>query len=91
MTGRELIIYILKNGLEDEPVFKDGKFIGFMTLDEAAAKMNVGKATVEAWTKLDTMALDSIKVVEGIYISENIFKKEPKTDEWNNKIGGRRT
>lgn len=78
LTGRELIIYILKHGLEDEPVFKDGKFIGFMTLDEAAAKMNVGKATVEAWAKLDTMALDSIKVVEGIYISGNIFKKEPK-------------
>ena len=35
MTGRELILYILSNGLENEPVFKDGKFIGFMTEEEA--------------------------------------------------------
>lgn len=46
MTGRELILYILENGLEDEPIFKDGKFIGFITAGEAAAKMDVGVATV---------------------------------------------
>ena len=28
MTGRDLIIYILTNNLENEFVFKDGKFIG---------------------------------------------------------------
>ena len=49
MTGRQLIIYILENGLEDDPVFKDGKFIGFMTAVEAAQKMNVGVATIFAW------------------------------------------
>ena len=41
MTGRDLIIYILENGLEDEPVFKDGKFIGFITTGEAAVQCNV--------------------------------------------------
>lgn len=46
MTGRELIIYILQNNLEDEPVFKDGKFIGFVTAGEVAAKLGVGIPTV---------------------------------------------
>lgn len=49
MTGKELIIYILANNLENEPVFKDGKFIGFITAIEAAVKMNVGVATIYTW------------------------------------------
>lgn len=49
MTGRDLIIYILANGLEDEPVFKDGKVVGLMTIDEAATKFNVGPATIYTW------------------------------------------
>lgn len=49
MTGRDLIVYILSNGLEDESVFNDGKFIGFITVSEAAEKMNVGLETIYAW------------------------------------------
>lgn len=49
MTGRDLIIYILANNLENESIFKDGKFIGLMTVGEVAAKMNVGVATVYTW------------------------------------------
>ena len=49
MTGRDLIIYILENNLEDEPVFKDGRVSGYMTVAEAAAKFNVGQATIYAW------------------------------------------
>lgn len=70
MTGRDLIIYILENGLEDEPVFKNGKFVGFVTADEAAAKMNVGVATICALTHQGR--LDSIAVKEGIYIPANL-------------------
>ena len=51
MTGRELIIYILQNGLEDEQVIKDGKFIGFISIYEAAAKMNVGIETIKVWIR----------------------------------------
>lgn len=66
MTGRDLIIYILTNKLEDEHVFKDGKFIGFVTVDEAAAKMNVGDATIFAWI---TQGLLNCVVIGGtIYI-----------------------
>lgn len=46
MTGRDLILYILQNQLEDEPVFKDGKFIGFVTAGEAAVTLKVGIPTV---------------------------------------------
>lgn len=60
MTGKDLIIYILKNDLEDEPVFKDGAFVGFITMEEAAAKYNVGVGTIYAWMvigKLDYIRL----------------------------------
>ena len=49
MTGKDLIIYILSNNLENEPVFNKGKFIGYLTVDEVASEMNVGTATVYAW------------------------------------------
>lgn len=46
MTGRDLIIYILSNGLEDAPVLQNGKLVGFMSVGDAAVKMNVGTATI---------------------------------------------
>lgn len=49
MTGRDLIIYILMNNLEDEEVFKNGRILGFISETEAAEKLNVGTATVRAW------------------------------------------
>lgn len=66
MTGRELIIYILQNGLEDEPVFKDGKFVGFITPDEVAVNAGVGPATVCAWVHQGRMPSEAVR--EGIYI-----------------------
>ena len=45
MTGRELIVYILQNNLENEPMFADGKPIAHITIWEAAVKANVGTAT----------------------------------------------
>ncbi len=49
MTGRELIVYILNNQLENEEILKDGIFIGFMNEEEAAAKFQVGVSTIQAW------------------------------------------
>lgn len=66
MTGRDLIIYILKNGLEDKPVFEDGKFIGFLTAEEAAVKKQVGSATIQAWVDLGFM--EGVTVNPGMYI-----------------------
>lgn len=49
MTGRDLIIYILNNNLEDEKIEIDGRFFGFMSEGEAAVKFKVGTATIRAW------------------------------------------
>lgn len=66
MTGRDLIIYILKNGLEDELVFKDGQFIGFITIGEAAAKMGVGISTIAVWVSQGW--LDAFVIGGTVYI-----------------------
>ena len=70
MTGRDLILYILANGLEDEPVFKDGKFIGFMSKYDAAAKLNVGPATINTLVQLNK--LEGVVVREGLYIPAHL-------------------
>lgn len=69
MTGRDLIIYILENSLEDEPVFKDGKFIGFITDAEAAVRLKTGISTVQAMCNLKI--LPGVKIGEKFYIPAN--------------------
>lgn len=66
MTGRDLIIYILTNGLEDEPVVKDGSFIGFMTIEKFAVLNEVGIETVRAWIEMGLVK--SVKLGETFYI-----------------------
>ena len=46
MTGRDLIMYILSNGLENEPVFKDGAFVGLLTIEQAAIKLDTGVESI---------------------------------------------
>ena len=74
MTGRELIIYILSNGLEDEPIYEDGKILGFITATEAAGKFNVGLATIKVW--INEGMLDGIRIGEELYIPANADLKE---------------
>ena len=64
-TGRDLIIYILANNLEDKPIYKDGKLLGFVTIHEAAAIANVGVNTVFAWLQLGK--------IDGVVIGGEIF------------------
>ena len=52
MTGRELIMYILENHLEDEPVFQNGAFVGYVTDKKFAETLGVGLATVHTWMAL---------------------------------------
>lgn len=49
MTGRDLILYILENNLENEPVFIDGTILGFSTVEETAVKLGVGVSTIYIW------------------------------------------
>ena len=70
MTGRDLILYILENHLEDELVIKgDGSLLGFMTVAEAAVKFDVGESTIRAWISLNM--LDGVKFGNMYYIPAN--------------------
>lgn len=53
MTGRELIIHILQNNLEDKEVFENGRLLDFITDGEAAAKLGVGVQTIRLWVARD--------------------------------------
>lgn len=69
MTGRDLIIYILENDLEDKPIYDNGKLIGFLTLTEVAEKMGVGISTVCVW--IQQGRLDSVIIGGVVYIYDN--------------------
>lgn len=74
MTGRELILYILANNLEDEPVVdSDGKPIGFLTMDEVARRMNVGLATIFAWIQQGRMP--KVRIGACVYIPADFEQK----------------
>ena len=66
MTGRDLILYILKNNLEDDPVYHDGKLIGFLTVEEAAVRFDVGTLTIRVWCQFGK--LHSINIFGRDYI-----------------------
>lgn len=70
MTGRELIIYILENNLEDKPIIENSKLVGFMSVPETALKFGVGTATVETLWKLGS--IPGYKIGEEIYIPANL-------------------
>lgn len=66
MTGLELIMYILANDLEDEPICKDGRFLDFMTAAEVAAVKGVGVATVWVWVAQGR--LNGVIIGDTVYI-----------------------
>lgn len=66
MTGRDLIIYILENNLENTKVFEDGKLLGFLSIEEVAVQFDVGIATIKVW--LDVGYIKGIKFGDKIYI-----------------------
>ena len=52
MTGRDLIIYILENDLEDKEVLDGNKILGFETLYGLAEKKDTGVETIIALCKI---------------------------------------
>lgn len=72
ITGKDLILYILQHDLENEEVFKDGKFLGFMTEEEAAEKFGVGTATIDAWVAFGM--LEHIQIGDALLIPANAKK-----------------
>lgn len=72
MTGRDLIIYILENNLEDKPVIENDKLLGFMNVHETALKFGVGTATIELWYALGV--IQGFEIGEKIYIPAGVVK-----------------
>lgn len=66
MTGRDFIIYILKNNLENEDIFLDGKIVGFLKIEEAAEKFNVGIPTIMMWIALGL--INTVRIGNCYYI-----------------------
>ena len=81
MTGRELIIYILENHLEEKEVFDSmtGDILGLMTVEQAALKFGVGWATIRVW--INEGSLDAIRLGDVIFIPAN--SKNPKKSKEN--------
>lgn len=67
MTGRELIMYILENHLEDEPVFQNGTFVGYVSDVKFAEILGVGVATVRAWIMMGRIK-DAIMIGDGMFV-----------------------
>ncbi len=69
MTGRELIIFIVTNHLEDEYIIENGVFPGFITVEEAAVMWHTGRAIIKGLYKRNKV---KGLVVDGeIYIYKN--------------------
>lgn len=66
MTGKELILHILQNNLEDEQISFENGFLDFITVNEAAVKYDVGPETVKIWFTLGI--IDGIRIGETVYI-----------------------
>lgn len=65
MTGREIMLFILMNGLEDV------RMPGWVTVEEFAEKHNVGVATVLTWIKMGRVKV--IVIQEKVYINEDSY------------------
>lgn len=77
MTGRELILFILENRLEDRPITdSDGKLVALLTIEEAASKFEVGVGTVVAWVGMGYIKHISINGVCYIPANAKPIKEE---------------
>lgn len=72
MTGKELIIYILENNLENEAIFSDRFTNKLMTVEEAAVKFKVGNATIVTWYNMHM--IPGITINGKIYILPSAIK-----------------
>lgn len=78
MTGRELIMWILENHLEDKVLFDDGEVYGFTSIKKAAAELEVGEATVKTWMAMNEIAPCIIGGTVYISIQDMLTLREKK-------------
>lgn len=75
MTGKDLIVYILQNNLENEMIFQDGAFIGFLNEEEVAAKFKVGLETIRVW--------QSRGMLKGFTFGDSVYFRKDVSDPRN--------
>ena len=76
MNGRDLILYILMNNLEEKEVIdENGVFIGFMTIEDAAVKSEVGVATVKIL--IYTGQIKAVRIADKILIPATEKRPNP--------------
>ena len=85
MTGKELIMYILQNNLENTIVLENGFFVGFMTEEEAAVKFNVGVSTIRAW--YNCKWIKGTQIGESLYFLKDIADPRIKVQHNQNGMG----
>lgn len=81
MTGRELIIYILENGLEDKELFSQNLTPLFISVEKAAVRWNCGTATVKAMIEIGKVK--GAKIADEYFVlasQPNPFEKNERTD-----------
>lgn len=76
ITGKDLIIYILENNLENAPVFNNGRFLMFSTINETAVRFNTGPTVVKIWVERGD--LPYVKIGNEIYIPRNANLTMPR-------------
>lgn len=67
ITGRDLVMYILKNKLEDKPINDIWCLKSFITAKQAAVRYNVGEETIKAWFAMGR--LNGIQIGKTIYVT----------------------
>ena len=73
MTGRDLIVYILSNRLENQKI-EEGNLVpvihNYMNESEVASALGVGVATIKVWFKMEYFS-DFMIRDDTIYISKD--------------------
>lgn len=78
MTGRDLIVYILDNRLENHLVFENGEFLGFITTNEAAQKCGVEEGIIRVWISKGLIG-GGIRINDVVYVPVNFEPPKEKT------------
>lgn len=66
MTGRDLILYILENGLKDKKIIDGESILGFETLTDAAKHLGCGEASAAVLCimhKIPTLNINGITYI----------------------------
>lgn len=79
MTGKDLLMYILQNDLLEVPVFKDGHFLDYLTIPEAAVHYQVGESTIRTW--IDLGMIKYIRIGDSVYLPKNAHPMKPSCPE----------